>query len=271
MSDPQGAKIEKVGGASLSYARPPVAPYGTRGNIRPFWCEREFVRIVDDAFSDLWRLCPLGPAEVVASAGFFVDKAGEHATGRAMDVDAIFWPGHDFVTNNFATDTPLYFAVEAVLRRHFGVVLDFTYNAAHHDHFHVDCSEQVGFRKVGSIAGFLKASARRVLGTQVNERPSWDADADKAAAALKAFCSFSGNWDSVDEWKAFLEAFATLLFHPAELKSGGAATELQSLVQGVYATIAAETGVDTAARKKIESAVAGLVMHPDIHGVIYSK
>lgn len=270
MSDPQGAKIEKVGGASLSYARAPIAPYGTRGKTRPFWCEQGFVKIVDDAFSDLWQVCPLGQAEVVASAGFFVDKAGEHATGRAMDVDAIFWSGRDFVTNNFATDAPLYFAVEAVLRRHFGVVLDFTYNAAHHDHFHVDCSAPVGFRKVGSIAGFLKASARRMLGTQINENPSWDADADKAAAAIKAFCNFSGDWNNVNEWRAFLEGYAKLLFERAKLK-GGATTELQSLVQGIYATIAAETGVDTAARKKIESAVAGFVMHPDVHRVIYSK
>lgn len=269
MGNPQGAKIARAGGADLSYAREPVAPYGTRGKVRPFWCDPDFVPIVDEAFSDLWRLCPLGKAEVVASAGFFVAKAGEHATGRAMDVDAVFWPGRDFVTLNFATDAPAYFAVEAVLRRHFGVVLDFAYNAAHHDHFHVDCSVPVGFRTANSIAGFVKASAKRVLGAQINEKPIWDADADTAAAAIKEFCSFSGDWNDVKAWRGFLETFAIRLFERANLQSN--ASELQALVQGVYATIAAEAGIDSAARKKLEGAVAGLVMHPEIHKVIYSK
>ena len=136
-----------VGGVPTNYARHPVAVYGTIGVPRTFHCTHAFFSKLDACFQELWRVSPHSRAQAVVSAGAHVQKPGAHGQGRAFDIDAIFWPGKTLVTRNFPTDQNYYLGVEAVLRKHFGVVLDYNYNAAHRDHFHVDDTVHVGFSR----------------------------------------------------------------------------------------------------------------------------
>src|SRR3712207_3372990 len=101
------------------YAREPVAPYGTRGVRRTFHCTHDFFARLEACFNELWAVAPLGQPEVLVSAGAHAEKPGEHGRGEAFDLDALFWPGRAFVTENMLRYPAFYLAIEAVLRRHF--------------------------------------------------------------------------------------------------------------------------------------------------------
>ncbi|MEM1059168.1 MAG: hypothetical protein AAGK14_07955 [Verrucomicrobiota bacterium] len=140
-----------LAGVPVHYARPPVAPYGTRGQARRWLSTLSFERRLDAAFGELWERCPLGPAAIITSAGAWVDKPGYHGLGRGFDLDALFWPvgtapRDAFVALHYPKDLAFYLGVESVLRRHFGTVLQYLYNAAHRDHFHVDDGTPVAWR-----------------------------------------------------------------------------------------------------------------------------
>jgi hypothetical protein len=150
----------ELAGVPVHYDRfpEPQFSYGTRGKPLKFHCTETFEQKLHACFDELWRVCPLGKAEVIASAGTFVDKPGQHGLGRAFDLDCIFWADKAFITLHFPMDRRFYLAVDAVLRKHFGTVLNFHFNAAHRDHFHVDD---------GAPTGFVASHRSRVLFLQM--------------------------------------------------------------------------------------------------------
>src|SRR6185436_7057933 len=72
--------------------------YGSRGKARNFHCKTDFEPLLDAAFRDVWLYTGLGKAEVITSAGAYVNKPGQHGQGRAFDIDGIFWSDKTFVT-----------------------------------------------------------------------------------------------------------------------------------------------------------------------------
>lgn len=161
-----------LAGVPVHYDRPPVAEYGSRGKPHTFYCLESFEKQLDTFFAELWLKCPLGKAEVITSAGAYVDKPGQHGNGRALDIDGIFWASRDFVTLRYPKDKPFYLGVEAILKKHFGTVLSYNYNADHHDHFHVDNGSNVGFGpSKQTTACFVGAALNHVFGRKVKEGP----------------------------------------------------------------------------------------------------
>jgi len=86
-----------------------------------------------------------GSVSYLVSAGFYVNKAGQHGAGTAMDLDHVQWSSGRVCTPldrvHASTDAALrkrYLAVDAICRRRFRYVLDGWYNAAHADHIHSD-------------------------------------------------------------------------------------------------------------------------------------
>jgi hypothetical protein len=153
-----------VGGVPTHYARSPVADYGTIGEARTFHSTLAFHQALDACFQELWQVSPHGRALAVVSAGAHVAKAGKHGLGRAFDIDSIHWHGKILVTREYPSNKKYYLGVEAVLRKHFGVVLDYHYNAAHRDHFHIDDGATVGFSKAKSTTLFMQAACQEVFG-----------------------------------------------------------------------------------------------------------
>lgn len=80
--------IEEAAGAATHYARTPVAPYGTRAKPHRFYLDQGFAQKLKSCLEELWSAFPCGRAEVVVSAGGWVDKVGMHSKGRAFDLDA---------------------------------------------------------------------------------------------------------------------------------------------------------------------------------------
>jgi hypothetical protein len=85
-----------------------------------------------------------GTIEHFVSAGFYVNKPGQHGRGTAMDLDRVKWANGTFASpyyqhhrHSSQTIRRRYYGVEASLRRFFRYVLD-GYYPNHHDHIHAD-------------------------------------------------------------------------------------------------------------------------------------
>lgn len=240
--------------------------YGTRGRPVTLHCTAAFEEKLDACFQELWDVCPFGEAEVIATAGAFVDKPGAHGQGRAFDLDAIFWEEKTFVTRDYPRERPFYLAVEAVLRKHFGTVLNYRYDPAHRDHFHIDDLSQRGFVKSHrSRVLFLQMALTHLFDTPVDIDGYWGPETEEAArevlmrrelAEPTAVAGESLLPSLKEVWTDFLieatrRGFSSAVSAP-ELASADR-TPLD-LLEAVYATVDEELG-GTALRKPVEAAL----------------
>jgi len=155
--------FDSIAGVPVHYDRQSHSDYGTRGRPSSFQAKREFVRKLDQAFDQLWGY--LGVAEVITTAGFYVDKPGWHRKGKAMDLDGIFWPDREFVASKFTEQPILYLAVESCLRLYNGTILDYFYNKYHRDHLHIqDDNRDVFLPSSASQTFYLQAVLNFIYG-----------------------------------------------------------------------------------------------------------
>ncbi len=178
------ATFDTLDGIPTHYAREPVAPYGSRGVQRTFFCAPQLLPPLTALFEEIKAGAPsgFGALEVITTAGAFVDRPGQHGLGRAMDLDGLFWKHIKLVAIEQETKTLLYLAVQALAHRHFGVVLGFNYNADHRDHLHFDISRSVRFRPQMSVTFFIQETVNAVYGEAVAAEGEWG---NETASALK--------------------------------------------------------------------------------------
>ena len=143
-------------------------------------------------FSDLWARCPWGQAQWIGSLGCMVPSTpghdtGRHGTGEAFDLSHLGWPRVDQVPLRAdrpsvrigagdpgpdpdavaRIDLARYLAVEAVIRMHFQTALDWWFNAAHRDHWHIDTGRgEPTWEGRGNQVRFLQAALRYVWGAE---------------------------------------------------------------------------------------------------------
>lgn len=205
--------FDHIAGVPVHYAREPVAKYGTRGKgPRKVRLEESFHRQLEGCLHDLWETCPLGVPEVLVSGGCYVMKAGAHGEGRAIDIDAIWWPDMVLVTKNALKTPQLYLGVESVLRTHFGNVLDFWYNDAHQDHFHIDNHKDPSYRFGSrSQSVYLQASLKYVHGHDDLGIDGWvGKETNKALHELLPY--YSMNAPVAELWESFIGLTAKKAF-----------------------------------------------------------
>lgn len=160
-----------------------------------------------------------GSISYVVSAGFYVDKAGQHGAGTAMDLDHVRWSNGNVTSpldQHHASGTAAlrkrYLATEAVCRRRFRYVLDGWYNADHRDHIHADFG--------GMPVRVLKdseADTKFVQGTCNNFRGSglvidgiWGPNTQSAFNGLKSALGVTGDpHTSTSVWQGMLSKIAT--------------------------------------------------------------
>ena len=269
-----------LGGVPTHYDRLTPEAYGTRnGPHRSFNATAAFTAKLNAAFNELWELCPFGRAEMIATAGAFVNKPGFHGQGRAFDLDAIFWPNNvNFVTleDGFRNrNRNLYFAVEAVLRRHFGQILNYNFNAAHRDHFHID-DVAPGFVTTSRSATFF---LQNVLITVYGQEIGLDGDFGQQTrgAAERVFESLDilGGLEDDEAWRTFLRETARRAF-AAAAGGGPAADEDEDvleertpseLLRHVFTVIQEELS-DTALRAPVEHALNAFAEHPRVRTLL---
>lgn len=146
-------KVNAINDIALHYARLPQYPYGSTGKPYDFYIEDTFLKQLQNAFEEVFKHCPLGKPEIITSAGTLVGKAGEHGSGKALDLDAIFWKGHQLVAHNYIHQKELYLGIESFLRKHFGMVLNYSF-PNHNDHWHLDSSVSVDYNESSKSATY---------------------------------------------------------------------------------------------------------------------
>lgn len=290
-----------LGGVPVHYDRRHSGDYGTRGAAATFHVTEEFEAKLDRCFEQLWELSPFGRAEVITSAGAWVNKPGFHGLGRALDLDGIFWRDKSFVTlfDGFqGRDRRLYLAVEAVLRMHFGQVLNYDFNAAHRDHFHID-DVAPGFRASSKTAVFFVQNALSfVLGHSVSRDGVFGSETDGALVRAMSDLGISGSISDLGVWRRFLMGIVQTVFQaqgvlpagdfPRSLTAdlvaptggsflslsaadGGATSEgyptPDELLRNAYEVIEQELG-GTSLKPRIEGAVTALANHPEIQRIV---
>lgn len=163
MPQPKNSFKTLGGYVPVHYDRLPESGLGTRGVPRTWYCTKDFENKMDNCFVELWEKCPLGRADIICTAGAWVDKGGMHGRGQAFDLDAIFWGDRLVLAKNYPNDKVAYLGIESVLRRHFGTVLNYKYDRAHEDHWHFDDGASVGFRTKRSVVLYLQMTLNEVF------------------------------------------------------------------------------------------------------------
>ena len=159
--------INQINNIPLHYARLTSHPYGTKGKQRDFLVEENFLKILKNAFKEVFDNCPLGKPEIMTTAGIFVNKVGQHGRGKAFDLDAIFWNDETLVTLNFVHQKELYLGIESFLRKHFGIVLNHFY-PNHKDHWHIDTSVPVDYNENSkSETLYLQLVLKHIYGKEI--------------------------------------------------------------------------------------------------------
>lgn len=206
--------------------------------------------------------------------------------GRAFDVDGIFWPQKSFVIlrDGFeGNDRRFYLAVEAVLRMHFGEVLNYDINADHHDHFHVSDVEPAFNPVRTTTAFFLQNALTFALGRRVGIDGRFGPETRGALTAVLADLGIGGSLNDLNVYRRFLGAVANAVFRPpAGPETAGSArrsegkrevlrsteeTTPEELLANVYAILERELGC-TSLRPKIEAAVTAFASHPEVQKLI---
>lgn len=209
----------EIAGVPVHYDRfPPPCNYGTRGAPHKFFAADEFIKKLNDCFEELWRVCPCGRAQVITSAGAYVDKPGWHGKGMAFDLGGIFWKTKDFLGLNYSEDTKFYLGVNSILLKHFGTVLNYNYDRSHRDHFHIqDDGYRPGFRDVTSILVFLQPVLNTLFDEDVRvDGSNYDSNTREAVRRVLDRLGIYGHIDDQEVWLAFLTKIAEHAFKGCE-------------------------------------------------------
>ncbi|WP_295434967.1 hypothetical protein [uncultured Thiodictyon sp.] len=272
------------GGVPVHYDRePPLFPLGSKGKPASFAVESSFENQLDATMTELWKKCPLGKADIILSAGAFVCKSGQHGQGLAFDLDGIWWGSRLVLAKQYHSDSRAYLGIEAILRKHVGTVLNFEYNAAHQDHWHLDPGTSPGFDSGSrSRVLYLQMALRKLFAQPVKVDGLFSDETRKGVhavfAALGLATAAEMDTDSkVDKalakhWMAFLDAAATeglAALAPTALARAVAPTPLQ-LLATLHDTLEDELP-EHPARKTIERAIENFADHPDIAAVLASS
>ena len=256
---PTEKSFSSIAGVPIHYAREPVAPYGTRGVNMIFFSTNAFFDKLETFVEDLIDRCPLGQPEVIVTAGVYVDKPNsKHQLGRAFDLDSIFWSDRSFITKNYPSDKAFYLAIESIIRKHFGTVLQYGYDRRHEDHFHFDDGSPVDFNTSWrSYTYFAQTSLNVLFGQQVVEDGLWGSETAGAVEHVFENLGIDTPITTRPNWRSYLDACTSAAFQLALPDMNP-----RKLLQSVYETINT-ANIDSLEAKRIESSLTAFAMHPD--------
>ncbi len=195
--------ITHAGSFRLAYDRLPAQGYGVIEPL-PGRNTRNFRGTADlQAALDAWAVylpAVESPAPAyILTGGLLVNKPGEHGAGRAADIDGLWWSDTDkFLATDAPSDWWRYLRIEASLRKAFGTVLNYDYNAGHRDHWHCDLGGSTAWRAADSQTLFARRALNEIWGESLPISRGWDATAQ--AAAVRAGYDFNA-----DGWDHFLD------------------------------------------------------------------
>lgn len=207
-------RVDQIANRTILYDRQREGDYGVTGvPIRPF-LEEKFLASCEACFTELVALLEakgFGPVGSILTGG--IARAGTgaslHHKNRAFDLDGIILPDGNWVADTFPQRPHMYLAIEAVLRRHFGTVLSYDYNAAHEDHFHFDDGTAIGFNTMSkSRVQFVQNVIFFVYHFQIGRDGVWGPETSGLTTRLRRDLGIGG-FSSKVNWLDFLSRVAS--------------------------------------------------------------
>jgi len=253
--------FKSIAGIKINYNRVNYEMYRSKGIETTFRSNEKFYSTLEKCFKELILFFPDGKPEIITSAGGYIFGApGEHGRGNAIDLDGFHWKNKNFITLDYNTNLPFYLATQAILYKHFGVVLGFLFNAAHRDHFHCDLSYLPGFYKSKTYIKFIQCVLSNIynINTVIDGQYGDKTEAALSVALDRLNMKNNGLYPLIDlqgKWLKFLTETAKIGFNkinPAPAKVIDA-NPLQKL-HNLYSVIKTELS-ETALRKPIEAAL----------------
>ncbi|MGX7829302.1 extensin family protein [Actinokineospora sp. 24-640] len=193
----------------------------SRGNttIRSWQCTQAFYDSMVLWIRDLRSLSSgYGNISYLVSAGFYVNKTGQHGAGTAMDLDYVQWSGGQVsspLDRHHASGTQSvrrrYLAVDAVCRRRFRFVLDGWYDAAHGDHIHSDFGGLPTLCSTGSESDtkFVQSMCNNFMNSGLSVDGDWGPLTQNAFTTAKSRLGVSGDpHTSTTAWRSMLSGIA---------------------------------------------------------------
>ncbi len=230
--------VSEINGIPLHYARTPNHPYGTEGYNASYPVQETFLRKLKICFQELFQHHPLGVPRIITCAGIFVNKPNsQHNRGRAFDLDAIFWDDYRFITKNFLFDYELYLGTESFLRKHFGIILNYFYNAAHRDHWHFDSSSPVDFY-LGSKSRvlYLQLTLSYIYNEEVIIDGIWGPQTNGALNRVFHRLNIVGEITDANIWLQYLDLTGKIAFKLFNVEK-----HPPRLLENVYALLSEQT------------------------------
>ncbi|GAA4427984.1 extensin family protein [Actinokineospora soli] len=159
-----------------------------------------------------------GSVTYLVSAGFYVNKPGQHGAGTAMDLDYVRWSGGQTISpldGHHASGTQSirrrYLAVDAVCRRRFRYVLDGWYDGAHTDHIHSDFGGLPTLCQTGSRSDtvFVQSMCNNFMGSGLAVDGQWGPLTTNAFNQAKSRLGITGDpHTSTTAWRNMLGGIA---------------------------------------------------------------
>ena len=185
-------RVDQIANRTILYDRQREGDYGVTGvPIRPF-LEEKFLASCEACFTELIALLEakgFGPVGSILTGG--IARAG------------------NWVADTFPQRPHMHLAIEAALRRHFGTVLSYDYNAAHEDHFHFDDGTAIGFNTMSkSRVQFVQNVIFFVYHFQIGRDGVWGPETSGLTTRLRRDLGIGG-FSSKVNWLDFLSRVAS--------------------------------------------------------------
>ena len=259
MSHEREATYNTVAGIPLHYSRD--RHYGERGRQLNFSSTQKLKDVLDRCFEELSEESPFGKPQAVVTAGLYVNKPGFHGRGLAVDIDSIYWKERTLVSVLYPFDQVHYLAVESVFRQYFGTILNYLYDPAHEDHWHMDLGTRADFYTDSpSRVFYLQASL-----THIHDRPVlidgvWGQQTRGAIQDVLRELALGTDIENMSTWQAYLRRTATKGFEMvAQAPVQSPQEQLQSAIDSLF-----ESDVRKTQYKKVAQALLNLSHHPDL-------
>ena len=258
MAQANEVTYSSVSGIPLHYSRDEF--YGKRGRNLQFASTNRLKEVLEKCFKTLSEESPFGKPEALVTGGLYVRKPGFHGRGLALDVDAIYWPNRTLISVLYPYDTVHYLAIESVFRQYFGTVLNYLYDRAHEDHWHMDLGTPPDFYTDSpSRVFYLQASL-----THIHDRPVlidgvWGRQTRGATQEVLEEMALGSNIENMSTWQAYLRRTAKIGFDlVAQAPIESPRDQLQSAVDALF-----EAGVRKEEYKSLAARLINMSHHPD--------
>lgn len=261
MSNEREVTFSSVAGIPLHYSRD--QHYGVRGRNINFASTQRLKDVLDRCFRTLSEESPFGQPDIVVTAGLYVNKPGFHGRGLAIDVDAIYWQDRTLVSVLYPFDQVHYLAVESVFRQYFGTVLNYLYDPAHEDHWHMDLGTRADFYTDSpSRVFYLQASLTYIHDHPVLIDGVWGRQTGGAIQEVLRDMSLSTDIENMSTWQAYLRRTAKKGFDMvAQEPVQSPQQQLKGAIDSLF-----EEDVRKEQHKELAQALLNLSHHPDLRG-----